>query len=74
MTGGGGGLPVVFTVVLSFSKILQQRSKSGCKVLTNQISVYTHVPPQVNLIGCCFHPHFEIMLQGLRKPQQRFVV
>ena len=50
---------VIVPPALSFSKTLQQRSKSGCKVLTNQISVYARVPPQANLIGRCFHPLFE---------------
>ena len=36
-------------------------------VLTNQISVYARVRPTVSESDCrCFHPLFEIVLQGLR--------
>ena len=52
-----------------FRRSCNNVQKADVRLLSNQISVFARVQPQANLIGRCLHPLFEIVLQGLRKPQ-----
>ena len=52
-------LSIYLAIYCGFQSPCNKRSKSGCKILTNQISVYARVRTQANLIGHCFHPLFE---------------